>query len=94
MLAKVNKIDVVPDGWGTPLEVFEHVYRHECHVSKLIDGLLELAQAEKDYATQNFLWGFVKEQVEEEATAQGIVDKLKKAGENGIFYVDAQLGGR
>ena len=92
--AKVNKIDVVPDGWGTPLEVFEHVYRHECHVSKLIDGLLELAQAEKDYATQNFLWGFVKEQVEEEATAQGIVDKLKKAGENGIFYVDAQLGGR
>jgi ferritin len=93
-VAKVNKIDVVPDGWGTPLEVFEHVYRHECHVSKLIDGLLELAQAEKDYATQNFLWGFVKEQVEEESTAQGIVDKLKKAGENGIFYVDAQLGGR
>lgn len=93
-VAKVSKIDVVPDGWGTPLEVFEHVYKHECHVSKLIDGLLELAQAEKDFATQNFLWGFVKEQVEEESTAQGIVDKLKKAGETGVFYIDTQLGAR
>ena len=27
--AKVDKIDVVPNGWGTPLEVFEHVYKHE-----------------------------------------------------------------
>ena len=27
--AMVDKIDVVPNGWGTPLEVFEHVYKHE-----------------------------------------------------------------
>ena len=29
----VDKVDVVPTGWGSPLEVFEHVYEHECHVS-------------------------------------------------------------
>lgn len=92
--AKVDKIDVVPTGWGSPLEVFKHVYEHECHVSRLIDNLVELAHDEKDNATQNFLWGFVKEQVEEEATAQGIVDKLQKAGDAGIFYIDAQLGKR
>ena len=93
-VAQVDKIDVVPSGWGTPLEVFEHVYKHECHVSKMIDELVSVASAERDNATQDFLWGFVREQVEEEATAQGIVDKIKKAGDAGIFFIDSQLGQR
>ena len=93
-VAKVDKIDVVPSGWGTPLEVFEHVYKHECHVSKMIDELVSVASAERDNATQDFLWGFVREQVEEEATAQGIVDKIKKAGDAGIFFIDSPLGQR
>lgn len=93
-VVKVDKIDVVPSGWGTPLEVFEHVYKHECHVSKMIDELVSVASAERDNATQDFLWGFVREQVEEEATAQGIVDKIKKAGDAGIFFIDSQLGQR
>ena len=92
--AKIDKIDVVPTGWGTPLEVFEHVYEHERHISKLIDNLVDLAHAEKDKATQDFLWGFVREQVEEEATALEVVDRIKKAGEAGIFFLDSQLGQR
>lgn len=92
--AKVDKIDVVPAKWGSPSEVFEVVYKHECHVSELIDKLVDIASAEGDKATQDFLWGFVREQVEEEATAQGIVDKIRLAGESGLFYVDAQLGQR
>lgn len=92
--AKVDKIDVVPYGWGSVLEVFEHVYKHECHVSELIDKLVDVASAEKDKATQDFLWGFVREQVEEEETAIGIVEKIKKAGDAGLFYLDAQLGNR
>jgi ferritin len=85
---------VVPQGWGTPLEVFEAAYKHECHISKLIGELVSVASSERDNATQDFLWGFVREQVEEEATAQGIVDKLKKAGDAGIFFIDSQLGHR
>ena len=54
-MAKVDKIDVVPNGWGTPLEVFEHVYKHECHVSEMVDKLVDVAAAEKDKATQDFL---------------------------------------
>ena len=92
--AKIDKIDVVPQGWGSPLEVFQHVYEHECKVSKMIDNLVSIASAEKDNATQDFLWGFVREQVEEEATAQGIVDKLKKAGDTGLLFIDAQLAKR
>lgn len=92
--AKVNKIDAVPTEWGSVEEVFEQVYKHECHVSALIDKLVGVAHEEKDNATQDFLWGFVREQVEEEATAQGIVDKVKKAGEAGLFFLDSQLGAR
>ncbi len=93
-VAKIDKIDVVPQNWGSVLEVFEHVYQHECHVSALIDKLVSIAHEEKDNATQDFLWGFVREQVEEEATAQGIVDKVKRAGETGLFFLDSQLGAR
>lgn len=93
-IAKVDKIDVVPNGWGTPLEVFEHVFEHERRVSAMIDKLVDVAAAEKDKATQDFLWGFVREQVEEEATALNIVDKIKRAGDTGIFYIDSQLGKR
>ena len=75
-------------------KVFQHVYEHECKVSKMIDNLVSIASAEKDNATQDFLWGFVREQVEEEATAQGIVDKLKKAGDTGLLFIDAQLAKR
>ena len=93
-IAKVDKIDVVPTGFGTPLEVFEHLYEHECHVSKMIDGLVAIAASEKDNATQDFLWGFVREQVEEEATALNIVDRLKRTSGAGILILDAQLGRR
>lgn len=93
--AKVGKIDVVPQGWGSVLEVFEHVYNHECHVSELIDNLVNVASGEKDKASQDFLWGYVREQVEEEATAQGIVDKLKKCSDYaGILYLNDKLGAR
>lgn len=90
----VSKVDVVPTTFGTPVEVFEQVYKHECHVSKLIDELTDVASAEKDKASQDFLWGFVREQVEEEASAEAILDMLKKAGTAGILFVDAKLGER
>ena len=91
---KLQMIDVVPEGWGSPLEVFEHTYSHECRVSRMIDGIVTLAIAEKDYAAENFFRTFVDEQVEEEATASGIVDKIKKVGETGLFFLDSQLGKR
>lgn len=92
--AKVDKIDVVPNDFGTPLEVFTQVYEHECRVSKMIDELVDVASAEKDKATQDFLWGFVREQVEEEDTSSSIVEMIKKAGAAGLYYVDAKLGER
>ena len=92
--AKVNMIDVVPSGWGSVKEVFANVAEHERRVSRLIDDLVDVASAEKDKATQDFLWGFVREQVEEEDSALTIVERLKRAGEAGAFFVDAELAKR
>ena len=93
-IVKLQMIDVVPEGWGSVLEIFEHAYSHECKVSKMIDTIVTISTEENDYATENFFRTFVDEQVEEEATASGIVDKLKKAGDAGIFFLDSQLGQR
>lgn len=92
--ATINMVDVVPNGWGSVEEVFKHVYEHECNVSKLINDLVDVAAAEKDKATQDFLWGFVREQVEEEATALSILEKVRKSNGAGIFYIDGELAKR
>ena len=92
--AVINQIAAVRQTWSSPLEAFEDAYKHECHISKLIDNLLKEAQEEGDNATQDFLWTFVREQVEEEATASGIVDRIKKMGDSAIFNLDEQYGKR
>ena len=92
--AVVNQIPAVKQKWTTPLEAFEDTYKHECRVSQLIDKLLELAISEHDNASQDFLWQFVREQVEEEATASGIVDRIKRMGDSAIFNLDQQYGSR
>ena len=90
----IGQINVVPTGWGNPLEVFEHVYKHECYVSELIDKLVDIAEADKDHASRDFLFWFVREQVEEESTAKEIVDQLKNYGECHYAIMDQRLGKR
>ena len=73
---------------------FENVYEHECQVSKLIENVVKVASEEKDMASQDFLWGYVREQVEEEATAQGILKKIRKADKAALLFIDDKLGQR
>jgi ferritin len=65
-------------------------------VTSLINNLVDLAISEKDHASNNFLQWFVAEQVEEEASASEVVEKLKLIKDNpsGLFMVDAELGKR
>ena len=82
--------------WAAPLDAFQQAYNHELEISKKIDALVDLATKESDHAAVNFLQWFVSEQVEEEANALAIVDKLKMVGDNmmGVLMMDAQLGQR
>lgn len=92
----LTSIEAPPTGWDSALEVFENVYNHEQKVTGLIHGLVDLASSLKDHATMNFLQWFVDEQVEEEASADDVVQKVKLVGDSGaaLLMLDNELGGR
>jgi ferritin len=92
----LTAIAAPPTKWDSPQAVFEAVYKHECHVSSLINKLVELAGAEKDHASAVFLQWFVNEQVEEEANASEILHQLKMVGDSkqGLFMLDRHLAQR
>lgn len=92
----LTAIDKVPTTWKSPLHVYEETYKHEQKVTGLINNLVNLAVAEKDHATTNMLQWFIEEQVEEEASADEIVQKLKLIGKDGsgLFMLNQELGRR
>lgn len=90
-------------GFGDPnnqfeslLDVFEQAYAHEKEVTRRIYDLADLALNEREHATMQFLKWFIDEQVEEEATFDSIVNKLKRFGDNSntIYLIDAEFAGR
>ena len=91
---EIQQVNVVPSGWGSALEVFEHVYKHETYVSELIDKMVDIAESDKDHAAKDFLYKYVREQGEEESTAKSIVDQLKNYGECHLGIMDHKLGKR
>jgi ferritin len=92
----LQQINQPQHDWATPLDAFQQAYNHELEISKRIGMLVDLAAKENDHAAVNFLQWFVAEQVEEEANALAIVDKLKMVGENimGILTMDGRLAQR
>ncbi|MDM8008851.1 MAG: ferritin [Phycisphaerae bacterium] len=93
---KLAAIDAPPTDWTSPAAAFKEAYKHECKISAMIHGLVDLAVKEKDHPASNFLQWFVSEQVEEEAHASEIAEKLSLIGDSRgpIFMIDAELGKR
>lgn len=92
----LTRIDAPPKEWPSPLAIFQDAYRHEQKVTGLIDKLVTLAAAEGDNAGGVFLQWFVSEQVEEEASVDEVVQKLKaiKDSANGLLMLDQALAKR
>lgn len=80
----------------SPLDAFEAALAAEKHNTEQIHKLYELAVSEKDYPAQVFLNFFIEEQVEEERSAQTLVDTLKQVGDStsGLLLLDRDLGQR
>lgn len=74
-------------------KMFEDLYDHEVFVSKSINELVHVALEEKDYATHNFLQWYVAEQIEEEALARTILDKINLIGNDkgGLYLFDRDV---
>ena len=94
--ANLQLVEAPPAQWDSPLVVFEDTYRHEQKVTGLISQLVDEAVQTRDHATSNFLQWFVSEQVEEEASADAIVQRLKLVGNapGGLLIVDNELAQR
>jgi ferritin len=92
----VRPIGAPPTEWDSPLAVFEETYAHEVQVTALINKLMDFAVAESDHASCQFLQWFVAEQVEEEASVDEIVQKLKLVdkSEGGLFLLDQEMDQR
>ena len=92
----LKAVEAPPTEWDSPLSTFEAVYEHEQKVTGLINNLVELALSEHDHATHIFLQWFVSEQVEEEDSANDVVQKIKLMGDakGGLFMLDRELGQR
>lgn len=85
-----------PAEWDSPVAVFEAIFKHEQKVTGLINELVNLAIEEKDHATNTFLQWFVNEQVEEESSADNVLQQLKlmENAPGGQFLMDRELGQR
>jgi len=85
-----------PHEWTSPLNAFEETLKHEQHITKCINNLVDLAEELKDRPTYNFLQWYIDEQVEEEENDREIIDKLKLVWEssNGLFMLDKELAQR
>lgn len=101
LISKGNKVELTPiekvdTSWDSLLKAFQDTLNHERVVTSLINNLVSIARKENDYATENMLQWFVNEQVEEEETAQAMIDSLKLIGSNGfgIYTMDKELGQR
>ena len=92
----IGTVEAPDTNWGTPQEAFQAALDGERQNSKQIGDLVELATSEKDHSTHAFLQWFVNEQIEEEATAQDIIDKLTFVGDDrtGQFMIDQELAQR
>jgi len=74
-------------------DAFEITLAHEQFITGKIGELNALAIAENDFATQAHLQWFITEQVEEEATADDILNQIKMVDckPGSVFYIDQNI---
>ncbi|OFZ61887.1 MAG: ferritin [Bacteroidetes bacterium RIFCSPHIGHO2_02_FULL_44_7] len=73
--------------------VFQLLLEHELDVTESINNLVDVCLQEKDYTTHNFIQWYVSEQLEEEALARSILDKVRMIDNNkaGLYMFDRDL---
>ncbi len=82
-----------PKSWGDVQDIFKELLEHETRVTAEINNVVDICLSEKDYTTHNFMQWYVSEQIEEEALARTILDKLNLIGNDkgGMYLFDRDL---
>lgn len=94
--ATITGFDSPNNEYKSVLDAFEQGLGHEKEVTRRFYHLSDMAMNEREHATINFLKWFIDEQVEEEATFDTLIQKLKRIDKdsNAFFMLDAELGKR
>ncbi len=73
--------------------VFSLLLKHEVVVSAEVNSVVDICLKERDYSTHNFMQWYVAEQIEEEALARMIMDKLNLIGNDkgGMYLFDRDI---
>ena len=91
--AIIPGFETPPVEFKSVLNIFELLLMHEIQITESINDLVGVCMDEKDYPTQNFMQWYLAEQLEEEASARAILDKVKLIGEDkaGLYLFDRDL---
>jgi len=91
--AIIPSVEKPPVEFKDLVHVFELLLEHEISVTESINNLVDVCLQEKDYTTHNFVQWYVSEQLEEEALARTVLDKLKLIGNDkgGMYMFDRDL---
>jgi ferritin len=91
--ALIPTIAQPPSEFDSLEKVFELLLEHEILVTQSINNLVDICLQEKDYTTHNFVQWYVSEQLEEEASARNILDKIKliDGDKGGMYMFDRDL---
>ena len=78
------------------VQVLELGLEHERYVTSLIHTIYEAAYSAKDFRTMQFLDWFVKEQGEEEKTAEDMIKKMRLFGDDAksLYALNSEMAGR
>ena len=91
--AEIAGVSTPPKEFTDLKNVFESLLKHEILVTESINNLVDICLQEKDYTTHNFVQWYVSEQIEEEALARTMLDKLRLIGDHqgGMYLFDRDL---
>ncbi|PYZ96391.1 ferritin [Alteribacter lacisalsi] len=94
--AMISEIPGPKAAFSSVLDAFEKSLAHEKEVTRRIYKLADRALDEREHATMTFLNWFIEEQVEEEASFDAIIQKLKRieTDSNAFYMLESELGKR
>ncbi len=90
-VAVIPGIKEPPKDFGDIFSLFDQVLAHEKFISGSINAIIAVCITENDFTTQNWIQWFVNEQIEEEASVKGIIDKLNLVGKNNLYIFDRDI---
>lgn len=85
------EVPAVPQEFDTLRAVFEGALEQEIAVTDSINRIVGVCRREGDYATEELMKWFVKEQVEEEYIARRCLELIDQIPADQIYYLDKKL---